>query len=111
MKNRHFCFACDLKDDKDLIEKYKAFHKEVWQEVIDSIKISGVVDMQIYLTGNRLFMIMTVDETFDFEKKARIDAQNSKVQQWEELMWKFQQALPWAKKGEKWVAMEKIFQL
>jgi L-rhamnose mutarotase len=55
-------------------------------------------------------MIMEVDDAFSFEKKTAMDAVNPKVQEWEELMWKFQQALPWAKKGEKWVLMEKIFE-
>ena len=64
-----------------------------------------------HLLGARLFMIMEVNETFTFEKKARADQQNPKVQEWEELMWKFQQALPESKPGEKWVRMERIFKL
>ena len=56
-------------------------------------------------------MIMDVDDTFDPIKKARLDAANPKVQEWEELMWKYQKALPWAKDGEKWVPMEQVFQL
>ena len=40
-----------------------------------------------------------------------MDAENPKVQEWEQLMWDFQQALPWAKNGEKWLPLEKIFQL
>jgi L-rhamnose mutarotase len=58
-----------------------------------------------------MFMIMEVDHGFDFDKKSQMDAANPKVQQWEELMWNFQQALPWAKKGEKWILMKKVFQL
>ncbi|MEL6843781.1 MAG: L-rhamnose mutarotase, partial [Bacteroidota bacterium] len=69
------------------------------------------VDMQIFLTGNRLFMIMEVDESFDPERKKNMDAQNPKVQEWEQLMWGFQQALPWAPAGVKWLEMEQIFQL
>jgi L-rhamnose mutarotase len=67
--------------------------------------------MEIYRTGNRLFMIMETDETFDGAKKAVADTANPIVQKWENLMWKFQQPLPWAKEGEKWIAMDKIFQL
>jgi L-rhamnose mutarotase len=54
---------------------------------------------------------MEVDETFDPEKKAAMDAANPKVQEWEALMWQFQQPLPWAKEGVKWVPMERIFKL
>jgi L-rhamnose mutarotase len=67
--------------------------------------------MQIYRAGNRLFMIMEVNDTFNFEAKTRADESNQKVQEWEQLMWKFQQPLPFAKPGEKWVLMDKIFQL
>jgi len=67
--------------------------------------------MQIYLIGNRLFMIMEVNEKFDPQQKAAMDAANPKVQEWEDLMMQFQQLIPWSKDGEKWVEMEKIFQL
>ena len=56
-------------------------------------------------------MIIEADDNFSFEKKSAMDATNPKVQEWENLMWKFQQALPWAKTGEKWILMEKIFEL
>ena len=56
-------------------------------------------------------MIMETDNSFDFEHKAAMDAANLKVQEWEQLMWKFQQPLSWAKNGEKWILMNKIFQL
>lgn len=112
MTNR-YCYACDLKEDAKLIAEYKAYHAEgkAWPEITKSIKDAGIVDMQIYLTGNRMFMIMEVDETFDAEKKAKMDADNTKVQEWENLMWNYQQELPWAKDGEKWIALEQIFQL
>ncbi len=52
--------------------------------------------MEIYLLGTRMFMIMDVNEHFSFEAKAKADRLNPKVQEWEELMWKFQQPLPQA---------------
>ncbi|MCL5129623.1 L-rhamnose mutarotase [Algibacter sp. L4_22] len=105
------CFALDLVDNANLIEEYKAYHRAVWPEIIKSIKDSGIEDLEIFQVGNRLFMIMKVNESFSFEKKNDTDANNPKVQEWETLMWKYQQALPIAKKGEKWMLMEKIFQL
>jgi L-rhamnose mutarotase len=110
--NRH-CYSCDLKDNPDLIAAYKEHHQpsNVWPEITESIKSSGIVNMQIYLTGNRLFMIIDVNDDFDPIKKAEKDAADPKVQEWEELMWAFQKALPWAKAGEKWVKMEAIFNL
>ena len=105
------CFALDLKDDAELIAEYKAYHAKVWPAIIKSIKDAGIQDLEIYCVGNRLFMIMTTNEVFSFEKKAAADAASSVVQDWEELMWKYQQALPIAEPGEKWMLMEKIFQL
>ncbi|WNJ20076.1 L-rhamnose mutarotase [Pontibacter sp. G13] len=108
-----YTLACDLKDDPELIERYKQYHApgNAWPEITDSIRGAGILDMEIYLTGNRMFMIMEVDDTFDFEAKAAADASNPKVQEWEQLMWDFQQALPWAPEGVKWILLDKIFKL
>jgi L-rhamnose mutarotase len=111
MSTQKFCLALDLKEDQKLIEEYKKLHQNVWPEIIKSIKDSGINVLDIYCSGNRLFMIIEADADFTFDKKSQMDANNEKVQEWETLMWKFQQALPWAKRGEKWVVMEKIFGL
>ena len=107
---RH-CFALDLIDDSTLIAAYKAYHQKVWGEIEKSILDAGIQRCEIYSVGNRLFMILEVDENFSFEKKAKIDKANPKVQEWETLMWRYQKAIPTAKKGEKWVLMEKIYEL
>jgi L-rhamnose mutarotase len=106
-----FCLTLDLKNDPALIAEYEAYHENVWPEILESIRTSGIENMQIYRFSNRLFMIMEVNETFSFDKKGAADAGNEKVQAWEELMWKYQQAVPGAKPGEKWVLMNKIFEL
>jgi len=108
---KRYCLALDLKDDPKLIADYEAYHKNVWPEIIDSIKSSGIAALEIYRTANRLFMIIEANDEFSFEKKKNIDAANEKVQQWEKLMWNYQQALPLAKPGEKWILMDKIFEL
>jgi L-rhamnose mutarotase len=111
MAVKKFCLALDLKDDAKLIDEYKVYHQQVWPEIIKSIKDSGITLLDIYNVGNRMFMIIEADAGFSFEKKSAMDADNTQVQEWEELMWKFQQALPWAKPSEKWMVMEKIFEL
>ena len=108
---KRYCLALDLKDDEQLIKEYEEYHKNVWPEIKKSITDSGITNMEIYRLGNRLFMIMETDDTFSFERKAAMDASDTKVQEWEELMWKFQQPLPQAKAGEKWILMNKIFSL
>lgn len=106
-----YCLALDLKDDPQLIAEYKAYHQDVWPEITKSLKSSGISALAIYCVGNRMVMIFEADEGFSLENKAAMDASNPKVQQWEALMSKFQQALPWAKSGEKWLLMEKIYEL
>jgi L-rhamnose mutarotase len=106
-----YCFALDLKNDSQLIAEYEKHHTQVWPEIISSIKESGIQHLEIYRVSNRLFMIMETAFDFSFEKKNKSDASNEKVQQWETLMWNYQQALPLAKPGEKWMLMKKIFDL
>lgn len=108
---KRYCFALDLKDDPQLIQEYVEMHENVWPEIKKSIRDSGILDMEIYKVSNRLFMVMEVDDSFSFESKAESDATNQKVQDWEQLMWKYQQALPGARDGEKWMLMERIFKL
>jgi L-rhamnose mutarotase len=108
---KRYCLALDLKDDAQLIAEYESYHRKIWPEIAASIRDAGIEQMEIYRTGNRLFMIMEVNDTFSFEKKTASDTTNPKVQEWEQLMWKYQQALPGSKPGEKWVLMDKIFYL
>jgi L-rhamnose mutarotase len=108
---KRYCLTLDLKNDPELIAEYKRYHENIWPEITKSIKDSGIEDMEIYLLGARMFMIMEVNESFSFGAKSEADRANLKVQEWEKLMWKFQQALPEAKPGEKWLLMEQIFKL
>src|ERR1700719_5347781 len=109
--NRRFCFALDLKDDPALIAKYRKYHEKIWPEITQSLKDAGIEDLEIYLLGTRMFMIMEVNQNFSFERTAVADRKNPKVQEWEQLMWTFQQALAEAKSGEKWLLMDRIFKL
>ncbi len=108
---RRYCLTLDLQDDPALIAEYKRYHEKIWPEITQSIRRAGIEDMEIYLLGTRLFMILEAGPEFSFEAKARADQADPKVREWEQLMWKFQKALPQAKPGEKWVRMERIFKL
>ncbi len=109
--NRRYCLTLDLKDDPKLIAKYKRYHEKIWPEITNSIKDAGIEDMEIYLLGTRMFMLMEVNERFSFEAKVKSDRENPKVREWEELMWEFQRPLAEAKPGEKWLLMGRIFKL
>ncbi|GGZ31718.1 L-fucose mutarotase [Echinicola pacifica] len=109
--NKKYTLTLDLKNEPQLIKEYEAYHQEVWPEIKESILQAGIVNMEIYRWQNRLFMIMEVDNSFSFDKKSAMDASNPKVQEWETLMWKYQQSLPGVAEGEKWQLMDKIFEL
>ena len=111
MANHRYCLALDLKDDPTLISEYERYHERIWPEITKSIRDAGIENMEIYRLGTRMFMIMEANESFSFEAKRKADEADPKTQEWEALMWKYQQALPQAKPGEKWLKMERIFNL
>jgi len=108
---KRYCLALDLKDDQSLIAEYEQLHQRIRPEIEKSILDAGVISMEIFRTGTRMFMIMEVADDFSFERKAAMDATNPKVQEWEQFVWKYQQPLPGAKPGEKWILMKNIFDL
>lgn len=110
-QQQRFCQALDLRDDPKLIQEYEQFHQKIWPEIAEHIRSIGVDNMEIWRIGHRLFMIMDVNETYD-PILAGQKAEASEInQKWEALMWQYQVATPWADVGEKWVQMNKIFDL
>jgi L-rhamnose mutarotase len=108
---KRYTLALDLVNEPAKIREYEDYHKNVWPEIKKSITDSGILSMEIYRAGNRLFMIIEAADDFSFDRKKQLDDANPHVAEWEKLMWNFQQPLPFAKPGEKWVLMEKIFSL
>jgi L-rhamnose mutarotase len=107
------CFALDLQDDPALIEEYKRYHRPdaIWPPVLRAICADSIISEEIYLAGNRLFMILHTTDDFSWKSKTAADAANADMQRWEALMWKYQKPLPFARPGQKWVPMEKIFEV
>ncbi len=106
-----YVFTCDLKDDPSLVSEYKRYHEKIWPEITKSIRDKGIRHMEIYQVGDRMFMTIEVDDTFSFSRGDKMDKTNPKVEEWEALMSRFQKPPPMAGPGEKWVLMEKIFDL
>jgi L-rhamnose mutarotase len=113
MATQRICFALDLNDDPLKIAEYIHWHKpeNARPAITESIRSSGIENMEIYLTGNRLLMVVDVNERFNLEEKAAADKANPDVKVWEELMNNYQQPLAWAAAGEKWVKMDLIYSL
>ncbi|GGA03719.1 L-rhamnose mutarotase [Dyella caseinilytica] len=107
---RHY-YALDLRDDAEAIAEYERWHQpgHVWPEIIASIRASGVEEMEIFRTGNRLVMVVQMVDGDEVSRER--DAANAKTLEWEALMDGYQQRLPWAEVGQKWVPMRRIFSL
>lgn len=106
-----YCFALDLKNDPVLIAEYERYHEAIWPEIQQSIYDAGITGMEIYRIENRMVLLMDTSDDFSLERKAGMDAANPKVQEWEALMWRYQEALPSAEPGQKWIQMKNIFTL
>jgi L-rhamnose mutarotase len=102
-------FALDLRDDAALIAEYERWHAagRIWPEVVESLTAAGVRELEIFRCGNRLMMMVEVPG--GSAERAEVNLPCNEA--WEELMWKFQQRLPFAAEGEKWVRMKRMFSL
>lgn len=108
---KKYCLTLDAANDPVLLAEYDHYHQHVWPEIKQSILDTGIIRMEIYRFGTRLFMMMETTDEFSFERKHAMDTANPKVQEWETLMWKYQRSVPGAKPDEKWVLMNKVFDL
>jgi len=108
-----YCFALDLHDDPALIAEYRRHHEpeQIWPGVLRQIRSGGVLSEEIYLIGNRLVMILQTTDDFLLDEKMAADSLNPEMREWERLMWKYQRPLPQAGPAEKWMRMEKIFEV
>ena len=97
--------------NQNLIEEYTNWHSKVWPEVLEGIKEVGILDHEIYIHNNTLFMILVAPADFNFDQQMSKLATLPRQAEWEEFMSKFQKSDPSASSSEKWVLMERIFKL
>ena len=108
---KRYCQTLELRDDREMIEKYVEAHAHVWPEIQAGIRSVGILDMQIYLLGNRLFMICDTVDDFDWERDWERLATMPRQAEWEAYVAKAQGADPSLPSHKKWRMMEKIFEL
>ena len=108
---KRYCQTLELKNDPELIEAYVREHSRVWPEVQAGIREVGILDMQIYALGNRLFMIMDTVDEFDWVADNERLAGLPRQAEWEAYMARFQGADPSLPSTDKWRLMDKIFEL
>ncbi len=110
---KRYCKMLNLKNDNDLILKYKEIHKpgNVWPEIIQGMREVGIIDMEIYIHGNIAFMIMDTLPDFDHDKAMKELAQKPKQKEWESFVSAFQDSGAKADTPEKWELSERIFYL
>lgn len=108
---KRYCQILTLKDDPVLIAQYREWHSKVWPEVLEGIKGVGILDHEIYMHGNILFMILVVPLDFNFETQMTKLATLPRQAEWEKFMSKFQESDAGASSADKWTRMERIFKL
>ena len=110
---KRYVQTMDLKDDPELIAEYKRRHRqeEAWPEIMAGIREVGILDMQIFILGTRLVMIVETPVEFDWECAMARLATLPRQQEWEDYMAIFQQCAEGATSDEKWQMMERMFYL
>ena len=108
---KRYCQTLDLRDDPEMIEKYCEAHAHVWPEIQAGIREVGILDMQIFRSGRKLFMIMDTVDDFDFVKDDARLATLPRQAEWEAYVAQFQGCDPDAPSTAKWQLMDKIIEL
>jgi L-rhamnose mutarotase len=110
---KHYCMTLGLRDEPDLINEYEEWHHpdKIWKEIPRGLREVGILDMEIYRFGNLLIMILTVPVDFDFDAQMKKLAGLPRQTEWEDMMAKYQQAVPGTSSAERWLRLERVFKL
>jgi L-rhamnose mutarotase len=108
---KRYCKTLTLRNDPELIRQYKEVHQKVWPEILQGMREVGILDMEIWLYGNRLFMIMDTAPDFDHDRAMADLADKPRQKEWEAFVSRFQNTSSGATADEKWQLMERIFKM
>lgn len=110
---KRYCQTMDLKDDPELIDKYIEAHNQynAWPEIRAGIRAIGILEMELYIHENRLFMIVETPLDFDWDSAMKKLAALPKQAEWENFTATFQACRKDATSAQKWNLMKRIFYL
>jgi len=108
---KYFGLTINLKDDSEIVERYRNYHQNVWPEIERALRRTGITQMKIFLLGRRLFMYMETDDSYDALQAQRVYLEQTRVPEWEALMQSLQEPVPEAGSGESWALMELVYEL
>ena len=113
MEYKRYCKSLKLEDDAQLIEEYKKVHAPgaAWPEITQGMKDVGIIDMEIYIMGTQLFMLMDTLPEFDHDRDMAALAAKPRQSEWEAKVSRFQLTSAEATADEKWQLMERIYKL
>jgi L-rhamnose mutarotase len=112
-KFKRYCKTLQLENDVEFIEEYKKVHAmgNAWPVITQGMKDVGIIDMEIYLDGTTLFMIMDTERNFDHDRAMKKLASLPRQSEWEATVSKYQKASVSSSANEKWKLIERIYKL
>ena len=110
---KRYCQTLELRDNPELIKEYRCRHsrEHAWREILDGIRQVGILEMEIYILGTRLFMIVETPLDFDWDTAMARLATLPRQAEWEDYMAEFQLVKQGLSSAEKWQLMERMFYL
>lgn len=110
---KRYCQTLDLKNDPELIAAYRRLHSKegAWPEILKGIREVGILEMEIYILGTRLFMIVETPVDFDWSTAMERLAHLPRQEEWEATVACFQECDPNQTSAGKWKLMERMFHL
>ena len=106
---KSFAQVLDLKDDPEIIAEYEEYHRNVWPEVLEALKGIGVERMEIFRSGNHLFMYCTAPDDFDPRRDFQSYTSSKRAKEWNDLMMTYQEKVPEASPDDWWAPMTLAF--
>ena len=113
MPVKRYCQTLSLKDNPALIAEYRKIHSraEAWPEIRAGIRSVGILEMEMYISGSQVFMIVETPMDFDWDKAMAQLSRLPRQQEWEDYVARFQECVPGSTSSQKWKLMERMFYL